>query len=259
MSTLRIHVLTIFPEMLVSPLQESILKRAQLKSLVRVEVHDLRYFTTDRHRSTDDDPYGGGPGMIMKPEPLVRGIERLRAEDGALHTILTCPQGHQFTQERARVLARKPGLLFICGRYGGVDDRVRAYVDEELSIGDYVLTGGELAALVMMDAIIRLVPGVLGNEASVADDSFADVLLNAPQFTRPEEFRGHRVPEVLLSGNHQQIRRWRRQEALRRTWQRRPELLQQAVLGGDDRTLLDEIRRAPGFDGVGSIAHEDEP
>lgn len=258
MSVLRIHVLTIFPDMLISPLRESILMRAQVKSLVRVEVHDLRHFTTDRHRTTDDGPYGGGPGMIMKPEPLVQGIEHLRAGDATLHTILTCPQGNPFTQERAKALAKKPALLFICGRYGGVDDRVRTYVDEELSIGDYILTGGELAALVMMDTIIRLVPGVLGNEASVADDSFADLLLNAPQFTRPEEFRGHRVPEVLLSGNHQQIRRWRRQEALRRTLQRRPELLQQAALGRDDRTLLDEIRSAPEWNGVGSIAHEDK-
>jgi len=245
MSMLRIHVLTIFPEMLVSPLQESILKRAQMKSLVSVEVHDLRDYTADRHRTTDDDPYGGGPGMIMKPEPLVRGIEQLRAKNATLYTILTCPQGNVFTQERSNALAKKNALLFLCGRYGGVDDRVRAHVDEELSIGDYVLTGGELAALVMMDAIIRLVPGVLGNEASAADDSFTECLLDAPQYTRPEEFRGHRVPEVLLSGNHQQIRRWRRQEAIRRTWQRRPELLQRVILGRDDRILLDDIRGAP--------------
>jgi tRNA (guanine37-N1)-methyltransferase len=243
MSLLRIHVLTIFPEILSSPLQESILKRAQMKSLVSVAVHDLREFTADRHRTTDDDPYGGGPGMVMKPEPLVRGIERLRAQDSALYTVLTCPQGHVFTQERAQALAKKDAILFLCGRYGGVDERVRAYVDEELSVGDYILTGGELAALVMMDAIIRLVPGVLGNEASAADDSFTECLLDAPQYTRPEEFQGHRVPEVLLSGNHQQIRRWRRQEALRRTWQRRPELLEQAILSQDDRTLLDDITR----------------
>jgi tRNA (guanine37-N1)-methyltransferase len=239
---LRIHVLTIFPEMVLSPLRESILKRAQANSLVEVEVHDLRQFTTDRHRTTDDDPYGGGPGMIMKPEPLVRGVEKLRAEEPNLYTILTCPQGHVFTQHQARALACKGALLFICGRYGGVDDRVRAYVDEELSIGDYVLTGGELAALVMMDAIIRLVPGVLGNDASVDDDSFAESLLDAPQYTRPKEFRGRRVPEVLLSGNHQQIRLWRRREALRRTLERRPEVLQQAVLSREDQALLDEIR-----------------
>jgi tRNA (guanine37-N1)-methyltransferase len=248
---LRIHVLTIFPETFVSPLQESILKRAQAKSLVQVQVHDLRQFTHDRHRTTDDDPYGGGPGMIMKPEPLVRGVEKLRSEEPTLHAILTCPQGELFTQERARALACNSTLLFICGRYGGVDDRVREYVDAELSIGDYVLTGGELAALVMMDAIIRLVPGVLGNDASAADDSFAEFLLDAPQYTRPEEFRGRQVPEVLLSGNHQQIRRWRRREALRRTLQRRPELLQQATLSCDDRALLDEIQRATSQNGVG--------
>jgi tRNA (guanine37-N1)-methyltransferase len=241
---LRLHVLTIFPEIFTSPLRESILKRAQEKSLVRVELHDLRQFTTDRHRSTDDDPYGGGPGMIMKPEPLVRGIEKLRATEPELHVILTCPQGRLFTEERARELARKEALLFVCGHYGGVDERVRAFVDDDLSIGDYVLTGGELAALVMMDAIIRLVPGVLGNEASVADDSFAEFLLDAPQYTRPREFHGQEVPAVLLSGNHQLIWRWRRREALRRTLARRPELLQRAMLSEDDRTLLAEIQGA---------------
>jgi tRNA (guanine37-N1)-methyltransferase len=241
---LCLHVLTIFPELLVSPLQESILKRAQEKCLVRVELHDLRQYTTDLHRTTDDDPYGGGPGMIMKVEPLVRGIEKLRAEVSGLHAILTCPQGHVFTQQRARELARKEALLFVCGRYGGVDDRVRAYVDEELSIGDYVLTGGELAALVMMDAIIRLLPGVLGNEASAVDDSFVEALLDAPQYTRPHVFRGQPVPAVLLSGNHQQIRRWRRQEALKRTLHRRPELLQPAGLSQEDRAVLDAIQLA---------------
>jgi tRNA (guanine37-N1)-methyltransferase len=239
---LHIAVLTCFPEILISPLQESILKRAQEKGLVRVELHDLRQFTTDRHRTTDDAPYGGGPGMIMKAEPLVHGLEKLRAEIPDLFTILTCPQGHLFTQRRARELACKGALLFICGRYGGVDDRVRAYVDAELSIGDYVLTGGELATLVMMDAIIRLRPGVLGNEASAEDDSFVEGLLDAPQYTRPQEFRGRLVPEVLLSGNHQQIRRWRRREALRRTLQRRPDLLQSAVLSREDQALLEYIQ-----------------
>jgi tRNA (guanine37-N1)-methyltransferase len=247
----RFHVLTIFPEMFVSPLQEGILKRAQAKSLVQVAVHDLRQFTNDRHRTTDDDPYGGGPGMIMKPEPLVRGVEQLRSENPTLYVILTCPQGDVFTQEKARALACKSTLLFVCGRYGGVDERVRAYVDAELSIGDYVLTGGELAALVMMDAIIRLVPGVLGNEASAAADSFAGYLLDAPQYTRPEEFRGRQVPAVLLSGNHQQIHWWRRREALRRTLQRRPELLQEAILSCEDRALLDEIQGAASQRGVG--------
>jgi len=239
---LRIHVLTCVPEIFTSPLQESILKRAQEKGLVQVEVHDLRQFTSDRHRTTDDDPYGGGPGMIMKAEPLVHGLEQLRTRVPDLFTVLTCPQGQLFTQRRARELACKDALLFICGRYGGVDDRVRAYVDEELSIGDYVLTGGELAALVMMDTIMRLRPGVLGNEASVQDDSFVEALLDAPQYTRPQEFRGHLVPEVLLSGNHQQIHRWRRREALRRTLQRRPDMLQTAVLSREDQALLREIQ-----------------
>jgi tRNA (guanine37-N1)-methyltransferase len=239
---LHIHVLTIFPEMFASPLQESILKRAQEKALVRIGVHDLRQFTCDRHRSTDDDPYGGGPGMIMKPEPLVRGVEELRASEPGLHAVLTCPQGKPFTQERARALVCKESLLFVCGRYGGVDERARAYVDEELSIGDYVLTGGELAALVMMDAIIRLLPGALGNQASAEDDSFSDSLLDAPQYTRPREFRSQAVPAVLLSGDHQQIKRWRRREALRRTLERRPDLLDPTVLAGEDQTLLVELR-----------------
>ncbi len=238
---LELHVLTIFPEILVSPLQESILKRAQEKGLVRIALHDLRQYTTDLHRTTDDAPYGGGPGMIMKVEPLVHGIERLRTEVPALHTILTCPQGHLFTQQRARELAGKEAILLVCGRYGGADDRVRAYVDEEMSIGDYVLTGGELAALVMMDAMIRLIPGVLGNTLSADDDSFVGHLLDAPQYTRPKMFRGQPVPDVLLSGNHQQIQRWRRQEALKRTLHRRPELLQHAALTREDQALLESI------------------
>jgi len=239
---LRLHVLTIFPEIFLSPLRESILKRAQERSFVRVELHDLRQFTSDRHRTTDDDPYGGGPGMIMKPEPLVGGIEALRRDNPGMHVILTCPQGRVFSQRRAQELARRGTLLFVCGRYGGVDERVRGFVDEELSIGDYVLTGGELPALVMMDAIIRLVPGVLGNEASAEDDSFAEVLLDAPQYTRPTDFRGLQVPAALLSGNHEHIRRWRRREALRRTLERRPELLCGVPLSPEDQALLNEVK-----------------
>ncbi|MBI3325645.1 MAG: tRNA (guanosine(37)-N1)-methyltransferase TrmD [Nitrospinae bacterium] len=239
---LRILVLTIFPEMFTSPLRESILKRAQERSLVHIELHDLRQFTTDRHRTTDDAPYGGGPGMIMKPEPLVHGIETLRGANPGLHVILTCPQGDVFTQERAGALARTPVVLFVCGRYGGVDERVRACVDEEISIGDYVLTGGELPALVMMDAIIRLVPHVLGNKASAEDDSFQEFLLDSPQYTRPRDFRGRQVPAVLLSGNHEQVHRWRRREALQRTLQRRPELLCRTPLSLEDRALLAEMR-----------------
>jgi tRNA (guanine37-N1)-methyltransferase len=248
---LQLHVLTIFPELLVSPLQESILKRAQEKQLVRIHLHDLRHYTTDPHRTTDDAPYGGGPGMIMKVEPLVTGIEQLRAEMPALHTILTCPQGRLFTQQRARELADQAALLFVCGRYGGIDDRVRAYVNEEISIGDYVLTGGELAALVMMDAIIRLVPGVLGNELSSAEDSFVTNLLDAPQYTRPRVFRGQAVPEVLLSGDHQKIQRWRHQEALARTQHRRPELLHHIALHPEDQPLLEAVSRATPGRGAG--------
>jgi tRNA (guanine37-N1)-methyltransferase len=180
--------------------------------------------------------------MIMKPDPIVRGVETLRGIEPKLHTILTCPQGTLFSQQRARELAAQEALLFVCGRYGGVDERVRAYVDEELSLGDYVLTGGELAALVMMDAIVRLLPGVLGNEASASDDSFAECLLDAPQYTRPREFRGCQVPAVLLSGSHHHIHRWRRQEALRRTLERRPDLLARVQLREEDRAFLDELR-----------------
>lgn len=241
MIMVRLHVLTIFPDMFTSPLQEGMLKRAQEKSLVRVTLHDLRLFTCDRHRSTDDAPYGGGPGMIMKPEPLIRGIEALRTSEERLHVILTCPQGRLFTQQRARELAREEALLFVCGRYAGVDDRVRAYMDEELSIGDYILTGGELAAMVMMDAIIRLIPGILGNEDSADDDSFAEMLLDAPQYTRPRAFLGQEVPEVLLSGDHQRIKHWRRCKALLRTLERRPELLEHSVLTREDRELLAEL------------------
>jgi tRNA (guanine37-N1)-methyltransferase len=248
---LQLHVLTIFPEILVSPLQESILKRAQEKGLVRIALHDLRQYATDLHRTTDDAPYGGGPGMIMKVEPLVRGVEQLRRETPALHTILTCPQGQLFTQQRARELAAKEALLFVCGRYGGVDDRVRAYVDEELSIGDYVLTGGELAALVMMDAIIRLIPGVLGNEASADDDSFVGHLLDAPQYTRPRVFRGQAVPEALLCGNHQQIQRWRQCQALKRTLDRRPDILRHGALAQEDRPVRGAIKGATPGRGAG--------
>jgi tRNA (guanine37-N1)-methyltransferase len=187
----------------------------------------------------------------MKVEPLVCGIERLRADVAGLHTILTCPQGRLFTQQRARELANQAAVLFVCGRYGGVDERVRAYVDEEISIGDYVLTGGELAALVMMDAIIRLVPGVLGNDLSSADDSFATNLLHAPQYTRPQVFRGLSVPEVLLSGDHRKIQGWRCQEALERTRCRRPELLQPTALEVEDPTLLEAIQGATPGHGAG--------
>jgi tRNA (guanine37-N1)-methyltransferase len=221
---MEIDVLTLFPRVFEGPLDESILKRAQNKGLVVVRVHNLREFTHDKHHVVDDKPYGGGPGMLMKPEPIFEAVEKFRQENTCV--VLMTPQGAPLTQSRAQEFARKPHLLIICGHYEGVDERVReALVDEEVSIGDYVLTNGALAAAVFVDAVVRLVPGVLGDEQSAGNDSFASGLLEGPQYTRPPEFRGMRVPDVLLNGNHEEIARWRREQAKRRTQQRRPDLL----------------------------------
>ncbi|RMF85581.1 MAG: tRNA (guanosine(37)-N1)-methyltransferase TrmD [Nitrospinota bacterium] len=236
---MEIDVLTLFPNIFTSPLQESILRIAQERGKVTIRIHDLRQFATDRHRVTDEPPYGGGPGMILKPEPLMRGVEALQRQGIPAKVILLTPQGTLFTQDKAQELAREKRLLLLCGRYGGVDERVvQCCVDEELSIGDYVLTGGELPALVVIDAVVRLLPGVVGNEDSLRQDSFAQGLLDAPQYTRPAEYRGYRVPDILLSGNHQAIAAWRRREALKKTWQRRPELLSRARLSEEDRRFL---------------------
>jgi tRNA (guanine37-N1)-methyltransferase len=248
----RISILTVFPEMVRGPLQESILKRAQEKGLLEIAVVNIRDFATDRHRSTDDYPYGGGPGMVMKPEPIYAALEAACAGEPApaervagREIILTSAAGEPFSQAVAHELAQKTHLLFICGHYEGVDERIREQVvTRELSIGDYVLTGGELAALVMVDAIARLVPGVLGGEESTAEESFAAGLLEYPQYTRPYEFRGQKVPDVLLSGHHEQIRRWRRRQSLARTLQRRPDLLARAALTDEDRQILAELQRS---------------
>jgi tRNA (guanine37-N1)-methyltransferase len=221
---MEIDILTLFPRIFEGPLDESILKRAREAGLVRIRVHNLRDFTHDKHRVVDDKPYGGGPGMLMKPEPIFEAVEKFRRAD--TRVVLMTPQGTLLTQARARELAKQTHLLIICGHYEGVDERVReALVDEEVSIGDYVLTNGALAAAVMVDAIVRLVPGVLGDEQSAADDSFAGGLLEGPQYTRPPEFRGMRVPEVLLSGDHEAVANWRAEQARKRTKQRRPDLL----------------------------------
>ena len=240
---MEVHILTIFPEMFTSPLQASILRKAQDRRLLQVQVHNLRDFTTDRHRVTDDSPYGGGAGMIMKPEPIVTGIDTLHERCGPAYVILLSPQGLLLTQELAKRLAQQQRLVLICGRYGGVDARVLPHVDLELSIGDYVLTGGELPAMVLLDVVGRLVPGVLGDWQSVAEDSFFHGLLQGPQYTRPEEFAGGRVPDILLSGNHMAIAQWRRRQALRATLQRRPELLADAVLTPEDRAILQELQQ----------------
>lgn len=222
---MEFDILTLFPRIFEGPLEESILKRAREAGLAQIRVHNLRDFAHDKHRVVDDKPYGGGPGMLMKPEPIFEAVEKLQRPDSCV--VLMTPQGTPFTQARARQFATKPHLIIICGHYEGVDERVReALVDEEVSIGDYVLTNGALAAAVVVDAVVRLLPGALGHEHGAADDSFASGLLEGPQYTRPPEFRGMKVPEVLRSGNHAEIARWRAEQARKRTRERRPDLLE---------------------------------
>jgi tRNA (guanine37-N1)-methyltransferase len=222
--TLKIQILTIFPRICESVLRESILKRAQEKGLAELEAVDLRTWTTDKHHTTDDAPYGGGPGMVMKIEPIARALDALRGE--GTRVLLMSPHGRRFHQKMAESYARERHLLLVCGHYEGVDQRVADHlVDEEVSIGDYVLTNGALAALVLADAIVRLIPGVLGDADSALQESFSTGLLDYPHYTRPETFRGWKVPEVLLSGNHAAIEDWRRQRALEITQQRRPDLI----------------------------------
>ena len=247
---MKIDIITIFPAMVKGPLAEGIVGRAIDRGLLDVRVHDLRDYTTDRHRVVDDMPFGGGPGMVLKPEPIFAAVDRIsaerRREAGATAIILTSPDGERLTHSVAQRLSALDHLIVICGRYEGVDERVRtALATETLSIGDYVLSGGELPALVIVDAVARFVPGVVGDEESVARDTFARGLLDYPQYTRPAEFRGMAVPEVLLSGHHAEIEKWRRREALRRTAERRPELLNEAALDAADRKLLQELRERP--------------
>ena len=240
---MKFDIVTIFPGMVGAPLAEGVVGRAIERGLVDVKVHDLRDFTTDRHRVVDDMPFGGGPGMVMKPEPFFRAVERIQAERGRPAAIvLTTPDGPRLTHSVAERLRGAGHVAILCGRYEGVDERVRAHlVTEELSIGDYVLSGGELPALVIVDAVARLVPGVVGDEQSVARDTFARGLLDFPQYTRPAEFGGHTVPPVLLSGHHREIERWRRREALARTLARRPDLLEGLELDAEDRAILNEL------------------
>ncbi len=239
---MKCDVLTLFPGILYPVLQESILKRAIENGLLEVRILDLRGFTEDRHKVADDYPYGGGGGMVLKPEPIFKALDQINKE-GDLRPILLSPQGKTFDQEKAMELSGgKKRVVFICGHYEGIDERVRIGLDpEEISIGDYVLTGGELAALVIIDACARLIPGVLGDEDSAKKDSFFDALLDYPHYTRPAEFRGMKVPEILLSGNHEGIRRWRRREALYNTFKKRPDLLKKAKLTQEDEEFLREI------------------
>jgi tRNA (guanine37-N1)-methyltransferase len=253
----RIEIITIFPAMFAPVLGESILKRAQEAGLMEVRVHDLRQYTSDRHRTTDDYPFGGGVGMVMKPEPFFLAVEAVQCSPDAgcrEEVVLLSPQGERFAQPLARDLVQRDHLILLCGHYEGVDERVREHLATRVvSIGDYVLTGGELPAMVVVDAVARLLPGVLGAEEGAQRDSFSEGLLEHPQYTRPAEFRGWRVPEVLLSGHHEQIRRWRRKESLRRTLKLRPDLLAGARLTEEDRRLLEEIEEeARGQDPSGS-------
>ncbi len=263
---MRIDVLTLFPEMFRGPLDASIVGLARERDLLDLRVHNLRDWATDRHKVADDAPYGGGPGMVMKVEPIVAALEALRTAGGgepaggpptpAGRAILLAPAGRRFDQAAACRLAAEPRLLLVCGRYEGVDARVRHFVDEELSIGDFVLTGGELPAMVVIDAVARLVPGALGAPHSVVEESFAGPLLEYPQFTRPREFRGLVVPEILLSGHHAEIARWRRREMLRLTAERRPDLLARAELTDDDRAFLAGLAAERGFRGASTEDNE---
>ena len=245
---MKFDIVTIFPRMVEAGLAEGVIGRGIERGLLDVHVHDLRGYTTDRHRSVDDVPYGGGPGMVMKPEPLARAVEDIRERRGSPDTVvLLSPQGRTFTQTEAVRMSALRHVALLCGRYEGIDDRVRTLVaTEELSIGDYVLSGGELPALVVLDAISRLVPGVVGDSRSVEEESFSRGLLDCPHYTRPSEFAGHKVPEVLLSGHHEDVRRWRAKAAIQRTLERRPALLEMAALDDEERALLDEIRKEGG-------------
>jgi tRNA (guanine37-N1)-methyltransferase len=224
---MRIDILTLFPEICRAPLSESMMKRAQASGALDLRIHNLRDWTADKHRMADDSPFGGGPGMVMKPEPIFAAVEELqRKEDGPSKIVLMTPGGRKFDQELAAELSRESHLIIVCGHYEGIDHRVAEHlVDLELSIGDYILTNGAIAAVIVVDAVTRLLPGVLGHEGSAADDSFTTGLLEGPQYTRPAEFRGWRVPDILLSGNHAEIAEWRENEARKRTQQNRPDLL----------------------------------
>ena len=244
---MRFDVLTIFPEMFSANLQEGVLGRAVKKGIVEVRLVNIRNFAKGAHRTTDDRPYGGGDGMVMKPEPIYRALKSVDRKSDRSIVILLSPQGERFDQKIAWELARGEHLILICGRYEGVDERIRlTCIDKELSIGDYILSGGEPAALVIMDAVSRLIPGVLGGERSNLEDSFEDGLLEYPQYTRPRVFQGEEVPPVLLSGDHEKIRLWRRAESLKRTLKRRPDLLQKARLNPEDEVILAKLKRESG-------------
>ena len=234
---MRFYIVTIFPEV-VEALDFSILKLAREKGLLEIVAVNPRDFTTDKHRTVDDEPYGGGAGMVMKPEPLVAAIRNVKERDPQAKVYLLSPRGETFTQSLARDLAQRPSVALVCGRYEGVDERVMAHVDGEISLGDFVMAGGELAAMVVVETVARLVPGVLGSQESLEEESFSGGLLEYPQYTRPPVFEGMEVPQVLRSGNHQEIARWRRFQQIKVTWERRPDLLARAELSREDQDFL---------------------
>lgn len=239
---MKFDIFSLFPGMFMPYLQESILQRAQQNGLIQVDIHDIRAYTTDKHHVTDDTPYGGGGGMVMKPEPIFSAVEHVLGSAPACPVILLTPQGRPFTQQIAMDYSQLEHLAIVCGRYEGVDERVRQHlVTDEISIGDFVLTGGELPALMIIDAVSRLLPGVLGDPDGAMDDSFASGLLEYPHYTRPADFRGWTVPDVLVSGNHAEINRWRRQQALERTFRRRPDLLEKMTLTKEDLKFLAQL------------------
>jgi len=244
---MRIDILTLFPDAISCGIDYSIIKRAREAGILSVFVHNIRDWTEDKHRTTDEAPYGGGAGMVMKPEPIFKAAEHVKTEywTNESRVVLMSPQGELFTQKKAEELSLCPHLVFICGHYEGVDERVREHlVTDEISIGDYVLTGGELPSLVVLDSVSRLIPGVLGAEESALEESFAEGLLEYPQYTRPADFRGWRVPDVLLSGHHAEIAKWRRTQSLLRTLKRRPDMLSRAALTEKDLKILEHLKES---------------
>ena len=241
---MKFDILTLFPGMFAGPFDESIIKRAREKQLIDISLHNIRDWATDKHQTADDAPYGGGAGMVMKAGPLAACIESVKSSHPASTVVLTSPQGRRLTDSVVRELAQRSGLILVCGRYEGIDERVRAiYAEDDISLGDFVLSGGEIAAMALVDSVTRMIPGTLGSTESAETDSFGDGLLEYPQYTRPPEFKGLAVPETLLSGNHELIRRWRRKESLRKTRILRPDLLSQVTLTREDRKMLAEIER----------------
>jgi len=244
---MQIDVITIFPQMLERIIKESILKRAQQKNIVKINIHNLRDFALDKHSIVDDYSYGGGAGMVLKPEPIFRAVEKIvsnRKGKRKVRIILLTPQGQTFNQAKAKELSQEEHLLFICGHYEGVDERVKeSLITEEISIGDYVLTGGELPAMVIIDSLVRILPGVLNKRESFENDSFYQGLLDYPHYTRPRRVRGKSVPALLLSGNHSQIRKWRRQKALKNTLNKRSDLLEKITLSAEDQKILKELKK----------------